>query len=87
MPVGYNTAGSLSGDLEEKKIGNADIVSGPWLPSRGNHKSVCGSLKRKKIKKRAARKRKRKKIDPWQASTPVPLDYFLTEVNGRLTDW
>jgi len=37
--------------LEEKKIGNADIVSGPWLPSRGNHKSVSGSLKRKKIKK------------------------------------
>jgi hypothetical protein len=31
--------------------------------------------------------RKRKKIDPWPGSTPVPLDYFLTEVNGRLTDW
>ena len=51
MPVGYNTAGSLSGDLEEKKIGNADIGSGPWLPSRGNHKSDIDSLKRKKIEK------------------------------------
>jgi hypothetical protein len=48
---GYSTPGSLPGDLEEKKSGNADIVSGSWLPSRGNHKSVSGSLKRKKIKK------------------------------------
>jgi hypothetical protein len=30
---------------------------------------------------------KRKKIDSWQAATPVPLAYFLTKVNGRLTDW
>ena len=51
IPDGYNTPGSSPGDSEEKKIGNADIVSGPWLPSRGNHKSVCDSLKRKKIEK------------------------------------
>jgi hypothetical protein len=31
--------------------------------------------------------RKRKKIDPWPASMPVPPDYFLSEVNGRLTEW
>ena len=34
----------------KKKIGNADIVSEPWLPSRRNHKSGSGSLKRRKLK-------------------------------------
>jgi len=33
------------------------------------------------------RGRKKKKIDPWPGSIPVPLVYFLAEENGRLTDW
>jgi hypothetical protein len=53
----------------------------------GNHKSGLDSRKPKKIKiMRDGLGRKRKKIDPWPAFTPVPLDYFLTEENGRLTE-
>jgi hypothetical protein len=51
IPEGYNTPGSSPGGSEEKRIGNANSVSGPWLPSRGNHKSDIDSLKRKKIEK------------------------------------
>jgi hypothetical protein len=32
-PDGYNTAGPLPGDSEEKNLDNAGIVSGSWLPS------------------------------------------------------
>ena len=50
-----------------------------------NRTSILGNGR--KLKNGDDGRRKRKKIDPWPGSTPVLLDYFLTKVNGRLTDW